>query len=350
MEGSAMRQEQIDAIGQEVFAVLVSLLRPVARRQGPASSFETVGRVPLPPQRIEMRVRQSGSAVCADVDLWVRSPEAEPIVLTWVLPMPRGAAVEALDLRAAVGDGESGGLCERREARTWFDLARRAGLPGALLSEDAPGVFSLEVSSPNGGGLCVGLRSAYRRAEALGETEMTLRCEAGPGPRASPRERSRIVRLGSGQRLDSVIGIDRRRLAAVSASDAAEPEGAAARPAATRSAPADRRRADVFAACDRADGASAMFRGALAGRPVRLWADVRTGARFALRGAAEATTQLDELMAEYRGADRSEAERRELAARVARFGLQAGVATLWTSFVAVVGGHGPGGEMVFAAA
>src|SRR5262245_27873470 len=201
-----MRQERIEAIGSEMFALLISLLRPVVRRQAPGDRFHEGARVSLPPQRVEARVVQSGKASAADVQLWLRCPAGEPLVFAWVLPLPAAAVVESLELRTFGGGGERAGLCERREARTWFDLARRSGWPGALLGEDAPGIFSLEVASPGGGSLCIRLRYGYRGRVHEGDGEMSVRCEASPGREAPDGGRSRILRLGSGRRLDSILG------------------------------------------------------------------------------------------------------------------------------------------------
>jgi hypothetical protein len=163
-----------------------------------------------------------------------------------------------------------------------------------------------------------------------------------------------MVRLGASRQLDSVVGVVRA---------AAEADCAAGRGfAGTRRGgrmhgsvlplmpPAARSRPDVFAVCERPEGTNAMFRGCLAGRPVRVWAELRCdedGA--AAKVPAPPMADIERLMTQYRAADRSEAERSALAAEVARIGLAARVATLWTSFIAVAGGADPGGELIRAA-
>lgn len=331
-----MRQEEIDALGGDAFAQLVSLLRPVTRRQAGADSVAEAQPTPAPAQRIEMRLSCEGERVRANLQLWLRAPADQALVVVWVLPLSEGAVVEGLRLQRASQSDEPGGLCERREARNWFDLARRSGLPGALLSEDAPGVFSLEIASPAGGALRASLDYEYRRP--AGENrEITVRCEAAAGSVPIGSGRARVLRLGSGRRLDRLAGITAGPAAEAAFGAAPPRRGGETRPA-------------VFASYDRDGISSAMFRGAIAGRQVRLWAELSEPAAVDLAAGAPRDGELNRLMAQYRQPERTEAERRVLAAEVARLGIEAGRTTLWTSFVAVASGEGPGGEMVFAAA
>jgi len=336
--------ERIGVIEGEIFPLLVSLLRPVARRQEARDPFRDGARASLPAQEFELKLTHDGQRVEAALSLRLRMASPTPVALNWVLPMAPTTAVASLALRAAGGQTERAGLCERREARRWFDLARRAHLAGALLGEDAPGVFSLEVASPgNARTLSLAMRYAFR-AYGESDAELILRGDAAPAERLGEAATQPILRLGSGRRLDRVVGIVRDARMSLQ-----EPQPVGALGA---GGCASLSRPDVYASCDRSDGALAMFRGTLAGRRVRLWTELRAPRR----GSAGATVtppradELGRLMAAYRRSDRSEAERRNLAGQVGKLGLEAGLATLWTSFVAVVGGDGPGGEMVFAAA
>lgn len=349
-----MRRDRSSGLDATIFPMLVSLLRPVARRQAARATFPEAVGAPLPAQHIEWRLTQAGGWVEAELQLWLRCAESEPLVVAWVLPMPRAAMVRSLELHPAVGATERAGLCARREARTWFDLARRNGLPGVILAEDAPGVFSLEMaSSGRGAGARISLRYCFEVEEGLGDASLTLRCEASPAHPGDPSAPARILRLGSGGRFDRIIGLASATVAGGAACDpavAAQP-GPSGRRASNPAAAAPPPRPDVYASYDHADGSSAMFRGRLAGRLVRLWADVRTTAPVSLSGAESAPrAELDRLMDEYRSSERSEAERRQVAARIEQLGLDAGLATLWTSFVAIANGEGPGGEIAFAAA
>lgn len=349
-----MRRDRCGGIEATVFPMLVSLLRPVARRQAGLAAFTEGALAPLPAQRIEWQLTQTGGWVDADLQLWLRGSDSDPLVLAWVLPMPRGTIVRSLELHPAVGGAERAGLCERREARTWFDLARRHGLPGVILAEDAPGVFGLELaSSGRGRGMRICLRYRFETELGRDEATLTVRCESAPavlGEASAPR---RILRLGTGHRLDGIVGLASAMVARASScapAVAAQP-GPSGRWLTTGVGPEAPGRPDVYATYDRPDASSAMYRGRLAGRLVRLWADVRTAApRAHTAPDPSPSAEIGQLMDEYRSAERSEAERREVAARIARLGLEAGLATLWTSFVAVANGDGPGGEIAFAAA
>lgn len=335
-----IRQDGIDAVGAQVFGLLVSLLRPVVRRRGRAGVLRDARRSALPAQRMEVQLRQQGSVAAAEIQLWLSGLPVEPMSLAWTLPLPAQAAVESLALRCPGGQ-EAAGVCERREAREWFDLARRSGLAGALLAEDAPGVFGLEVETPGCGALHLRMSHTWRASDEA-DLDLSARCEADPAGGKERTRATRLLRLGASHRLDRLFGIvgeaGRTRLIDAVMGRRARQDAGTTRP-------------DVFATCDRADGSGAMYRGSLGGRAVRLWADLHYGAvGTAVLPEPHPVAEISRLMAAYRAADCSDARRRDLAAAVARLGLEARVATLWTSFVAVVGSRDPGGERVFAAA
>lgn len=346
-----MRQDRIDALAGQAFALLMSALRPVvhpgtAGRRGGGSAL-------LPPTRLDLRLRQARRVLTAELRLGLGSADGEPRALSWALPLPAGAAVEALELYRGGGGREPAGLCDRREARSWFDLARRTGLPSALLAEDAPGVYGLEIALPGSGTLEAVLRWRVD-VDADDEGELRARCEAAAAPPA-PLRRTGLVRLGYGGCLARLAGI-------VEAAAGGEPQSSGAAQAAladdvagTRMPGGVRRgaRSDVYAGSDRADGAHMMYRGVLAGRQARLWGELELRPAEALAASVRSTAAalaIGQLMDEYRCADGSEAARGALAARVARLGLDAGLATLWTSFVAIASVRDPGGESAFAAA
>lgn len=328
-----MRQEEIDPIGSRLFALLVSILRPLGRGFGDDDAAPELE--PAPPQRIEIVAGWRGERMWFDLVHWMRCRADAALVFSWLLPFPPGSAVHGLEVQCAA-DATRADLRERRAARDHFEQARRAGRVGALLTEDAPGFFGLELSSTRCEAVRLHLRATCpvpARTPARGG-ELSVHCEAGPVESVdavAPR-RSHLIRLGSGHVLDSLVGV-RRETRSRAGADIAPP---LVEPA-----------ADVLAAHDGADTAAAMFRGWLAGRHVRLWGKVDApSAEAPLEEAG--CSEIRRLMADYRDPARSEAERRSLAARVAEIGLEAGVATLWTSLVAIADRRG--GERVHRAA
>lgn len=344
-----MRQERIDRLAGEAFALLMCLLRPAVRTEGPGARRQEPTL--LPPQCLDLRLWQGRGRGVGELRMSLRCPDDGRHGFSWALPMPPGACVQALELRCEEGGVEPAGLCERREARGWFDLARRSGVPSALLSEDAPGVYGLEIAGAPARGVELLLRYGVD-AESEEVAELQAHCEAG-GASHVPVARARLVRLGFGRRLARLAGVvdgGRGGQARVDADRSAVP--GSDRPWRELVAGVATGPCDVFAGSDRDDTARMMYRGILAGRPARLWGELRTGADAASNTSPRppAVAEIGRLMAQYRCVARTEAERRALASEVARLGLDAGLPTLWTSFVAVAAPRDPGGERVFAAA
>jgi len=332
----AIRQDGIDALGAQVFGLLIALLRPVAC-PGTRGGTGLGERPPAwPAQRVEAKLRQRGVSASAQVDLWLSSREASPLSLAWSLPLPARAAIESLELRSAAGH-EPAGLCDRREARQWLDLARRSGMAGALLGEDAPGVVGLDLVAPAAAALHLRVRFGWCVA---GEANLDLevRCEAPMAGEQEIRRGGRLLRLGGGHRLDHLFGIVGEG-EAVRISDVA--------PTATAAPLAPPSRPDLFATCDRVDGSGALYRGSLAGRAVRLWAELHCGGDAADACASDGV--LERPAVAEGSPQRCDGRGLPSPAGQLPVGL-AGEAWPATSFVAVLGSRAPNGDKVFAAA
>jgi hypothetical protein len=342
-----MEHEPLGVIGRQVFCLLVTLLRPIIRVAGGGLAIDLrTGR--------RFGLRQQGEIVLSGGASFARLAVTQTLMnssgaslhAAFTLALPRGTAVSELTV-GGCGRVSRAGVGERWAVRQELDATRLGGGSAALVSEDAPGIFSYEVAGIAPGNAL----TTTLQADVPGEADFTdalglclrVRFEAEPPALAAAVPQRRLMRLGTSQLLDAVIGIVHRRAAQSSGADTesigADPSGfPALKSEALRGCSREDAASttDVFVTCERRDGAGAAFRGFIADRPVRLVLDLQRHARGAGNvprrdaGAAEVA----QLLTAYE-ATGDEVTRQQLAERITGVGLTRRYATLWTSLLAI---------------
>jgi len=344
-----MEHEALAVVGRQIFCLLVTLLRPIIRMAGGGIAVDlSTGRRLLPRQQGEIVLTSGSSGTRLSLTQTLTNTDEASMHASFALVLPRGAIVSGLGM----GSGRptrGAGVGPRWAVREEFEAVRLCGGSSALVSEDAPGIFSYEVA-----GLAPQHSVTTTLAAELGSSEpfalgraVRLRANFCAAPTQTnavgPR---RIMHLGTSRVLDAVIGIvERRRGNGMSANRECATAPVAA-------ANASHTTEDVFVTCERGDRASAAFRGTLADRPTRLVLDLQpiADARSAAIQAAPAILQIADLLCVY---DKSQDEtlRQTLVERITELGLQNRYATLWTSLLAVGDAvHDPEGERAQAVA
>ena len=101
---------------------------------------------PVPLLGIEYRAQVRGSAVELAVAQRFRNQEAKPLEVTYVFPLPEGAAICGFTI--SLPDGEIEGAVEEREkAFDRYDAAVAEGHGAFLLDQERPNVFQLSVGN-----------------------------------------------------------------------------------------------------------------------------------------------------------------------------------------------------------
>ncbi|PYQ11676.1 MAG: hypothetical protein DMH00_07565 [Acidobacteria bacterium] len=91
----------------------------------------------FPLKHTEVHAEITGSVAQVRVSQIFQNPYDRPIEAVYVFPLPRGAAVDDLEIR--FGDRIIRGVIRKREeARALYDQARRSGRAAALLDQERP--------------------------------------------------------------------------------------------------------------------------------------------------------------------------------------------------------------------
>ena len=100
----------------------------------------------FPLKHTEVHAEITGSVAQVRVSQIFQNPYDRPIEAVYVFPLPRGAAVDDLEIR--FGDRIIRGVIRKREeARALYDQARRSGRAAALLDQERPNLFTQSVAN-----------------------------------------------------------------------------------------------------------------------------------------------------------------------------------------------------------
>ncbi len=142
------------------------------------------GWVPLPVLDTEVELDTLGMLLRGTVTQSFRNGASEPIVATYVFPLPEGAAVHAMELR--VGERRIvAQIAEKREARRQFEQAAREGRRAALVEESRPNLFRTSVANVQPGET-VRVRLEYVEELAYADGEYSLAVPLTFTPRFTP--------------------------------------------------------------------------------------------------------------------------------------------------------------------
>ncbi len=307
---------------RSLFFLLLSLLRPSLRLEAPGE----YRRLGLPRQRARIRAWRRGGLICLSLHQRFESVESGPRGVACTFPLPPGAVITAMDLNhgAPRVAARVGG---RRPLREEFEQARWGGCRAALLRQDAPGVFTQELS--------------WMERGTAATTRLTACYPVPPDYRGDRGDHLQLTLSFAAEASPPEVGFE-----AAARRFNLFPGGVAAGERAAEGALLSRQTES---------GSLAVFRGRLAGRRVRVVLETCAAGPSVIPDIAPAMEltcrRIAELAEMHRSAAKWSAERERLAVRVADIGLEQRLVTPWTSMLAGAGGGiDSDGEAMIAAA
>ncbi len=124
----------------------MSISMPSLSASDSASRLVPTDGKTLPLEAIDLRVDAKGGLSRVVLSQRFRNPHAEPLTVTYKLPLPADAAVSGFVFR--IGERTIRGKIEgRSDAREQFELAILAGKSAALLEEDRSSLFTQEIGN-----------------------------------------------------------------------------------------------------------------------------------------------------------------------------------------------------------
>jgi len=119
---------------------------PVAVSEGELRVAGGPDRAPFPLKHTDVRAEISGSIAQVRVDQVFQNPFDRPIEAVYLFPLPRRAAVDAMEIR--IGERTIHAVIKKREeARALYNQARRSGQTAALLDQERPNIFTQSVAN-----------------------------------------------------------------------------------------------------------------------------------------------------------------------------------------------------------
>jgi Ca-activated chloride channel family protein len=209
-----MSQAMVRAV---VLAVVTALVAAPPRVQAASNMlpsrlgmYSAASQTPLPmlESRIDIAVR--GPIVEAVIEQRFRNASDHATEATYIFPLPPDAAVTAMSIRT--GNRTITAAIERREqARERYEAAITAGLPGALLDQERPDVFTQAVAAiPAKGEVVIKLRVDFTARYRAGTWELALPLVVAP--RYVPGSASGRPTVGSGHVPDTDRAPDASRV------------------------------------------------------------------------------------------------------------------------------------------
>src|SRR5262245_9945121 len=164
----------------------------------------------VPAVRTDVRMRLTGPIARVEVTQEFHNPSTEWLEGVYVLPLPEGAAVDAMHLQ--VGDRViEGQVREREEARQTYQQAQQAGKKASLLEQERPNIFTISVANV-GPGEAVVVNLEYQEVVRYDQGTFRLRFPMVVGPRYIPGAEAAVGIAGTGWGANTTAVPDAERI------------------------------------------------------------------------------------------------------------------------------------------